>query len=563
MQAMLNPYCDSRSARRFWPCLLIFGWLLTTSVGSAQETKPAAATESTAQPATSAPLVPELPWEYRPYDILVWIGAPSSAQVDAAVLQQIERDILQLSESSVGAPWRLTVAQPPANLESTIAYEPSIISDTDITAANKEALKQDKIVLVSIQGESVDTTVQVRQLDTHARAWSHMLERSVRQPSLLSYVVFDAIVETFAPLARIEDGQGSTCTARIRAGGLVESPDSLAWINLHDVLQPTFRQNDRYGEPLKNRVQVLPFTFLEVESRNELNPSVLNCVVHSSMRGPIRGRSTSRRERWALKVRPWHPQTELIIESKPVVRNEPKIPLAGMEIYSKIPAPEPTGASAEEKAAAEKRNPPELLGLTDWRGSLTVASREPGLRILYVKNGGLLLARLPMVPGLTARLVAEVPDDNPRLQTEGFVKGMNGEITDLVVQRQLIKARVRKRIAEGKIDEAQKYLDEFRGLKTLNDLQRMLDQQMTRQRPTNHNGVKERIEKLYSDQRTLMAKYIDVELLNQLTLEVAEARRNPPQPAVEEEPTVDVTKPDPPPDEKAKKGLPAALQKSG
>lgn len=551
----------SLSAAAILPVLIVAGLSLVCLRAPAQA--PSAEQPAGAAPAgeaaTPTALPPPAPWEYSPYQIRVWVAAAGSAEVDPLILTTVMREIHLRADSVVGAPWSLTVSEPPPALAATVAYTPEMLTDARIAEVQKEALKDDKIVLVSLQANPREIDVHVRELDCHARLWGPTVTRSVRQPDALPQTVFDAMLTAFSPLARIEEGQGKTCIARAKAGGLVLSPDSPAYIKTGDVLQPIFRQNDRYGDPIPKRTQALPFTYLHVTSQDSLSPSLLNCNVHSAMRSPIHGRPTSRRERWAVKVRPALPETEIVLESKPSTRDEVKVPLAGMEIYAKTPLPEPPKSETQEEiAAAEKKNPPVLLGVTDWRGSLKVPNEGPTLRVMYVKSGGLLLARLPVVAGTDRQLVAEVPDDNPRLQAEGFVKGMNGEITDLVVQRQLIKVRVRKKITEGKFDEAQKLLDEFRGLKTLNDLQRMLDQQMTRQKPTNNPGVKQRIDKLYADEREMIAKYLDVELFNQLTLELADARRNPTAvitPSAESQSFAD--------DKNEKKALPSALQSKG
>jgi hypothetical protein len=250
--------------------------------------------------------------------------------------------------------------------------------------------------------------------------------------------------------------------------------------------------------------------------------------------------------------------TELVVASRPAIRGEVSVPLAGIEVYAKNPPAPPTaGQTAEQRQEAERQNPPRLLGITDWRGRLTLSSDTPQLQLMYIRNGGLLLARLPMLIGLDSELRAEIPDDNPRLQAEGFVKGMNGEITDLVVQRNLLQIRFRRRIEEGKLDEAQKLLEEFRGLKSMNELQRMLDQQMLRQKPTSHPGVKQRIDTLYADEREMIARFVDVEMLNRMTRDLDEARRKPPRPAGQP-----ADAPARSQDESEKKKLPAALQKA-
>lgn len=545
--------------KRSWMYLALAWFALPAFPAAAQNFPGQQQAPSVAAPPQPSPLAPVQPWEYSPYRIRVWLAATSSAYTNPQVLADLQREIETWAESIIGAPWSLTISAPPAALESTVAYSSDIVTDVDIGAAQKEALKDDKIVLVSLHTDPIGIQVRVRELDCHARIWGPTVTRDVRQPSTLCRAVFDAILAAFAPLARIEAGQGKTCIARARAGGLVLSSDSPASIGKGDVLRPIFRQNDRYGEPIKNRVQILPFTYLHVTSLDSVSPSLLSCNVVSGMRGPIHGRSTSRRERWALRVRPAFDATEVVVESKPNTRTEPKVRLAGMEVYAKTPVPEPAKVeSKEERLAAEKKNPPELLGVTDWRGSLTIPNSGSTLRVMYVKNGGILLARLPIVAGVDQRVVAEVPDDNARLQAEGFVKGLNGEITDLVVQRQLIGVRLRKKISEGKLEEAQKLLDEFRSLKTLNDLQRMLDQQLTRQKPTTNAGVKQKIDKLYADEREMIAKYVGAEMLNQLTQELASARRNPPKPPSSEQTANESATPSE--GKKEKKELPGALK---
>jgi hypothetical protein len=542
----------SRVRRRAWLGLAgavcwYFGSLhqVTSAQEAPAEKKPpgAATTPSTATtpaPGATAPTA-VAPWEYSPYRIRVWIAASAAPEFHPLVLADLQQDLSRRADSVVGASWNITVESPPAPLASTIAYAPETLTTTEISKIQKEVLQGDKLVWISLQADAREIRVRARELDCHTRTWSHTVVQSVRQPAALNQAVFDSILAVFSPLARIEDGQGKTCIVRVRAGGLSLAEDSPSWIGKGDVLLPVYRQNDRFGEPVNNRVQVLSFTFAQVIGPNELGASLLDCLVHSSVRSPIQGRTPTRRERWALKVRPTYPATELVIESRPFVKAEPKTRLAGLEIYAKTPPlevtkTEPEPQTDEERIAAEKKNPPELIGVTDWRGMVTVPNQGQGLKLLYVKNGGLLLARLPMVAGYEERQIAEVPDDDPRLQAEGFVRGLNGEITDLVVQRQLIRVRVKKKIAEGKFDDAQKLVETLRDLKTMNDLHRTLDQQVTsKQKPSTSPGVKDRIDKLYSDERQLIAKHVDADIGDQLKAELDAARANPRKSAKDED----------------------------
>lgn len=493
-----------------------------------------------ASPAAEFKPIHTSPWEYSPYKIRIWVAAEPAPELGDAFMARLRRDLEQRLEAWIGAPWIAQVTAPAVAVEPTVAMCPQLLNEAMVIAADKDRAKDDKLILVRLSTNARSCSIWAREFDWHARTWGPPISNETRQPAAVLDHVYQAVVTAFGPLGRIEDGQGKTCVIRGRAIGLVTSAESVVKLAGGDILQPIYRQNDRFGEPMPGKTEAIPFTFLQVVAPDPLSPSLLNCNVHSGMRSPIRGRSisSSRRERWALKVRPLVGTTTLFVENKPFKRTEAIIPLSGIEVYSKTPEAElPKDLTEDERKIAEKKNPPEMLGVTDWRGALTFPSGGPTLRLVYLKNGGLLLARLPIVPGLHERLVAAIPDDNPRLQAEGFVRGMNSEVTDLVVQRQLIALRMRKRIGEGKLDDAEKLFEEFRGLKTLNDLQQMLNVQLQRQKPTSSTAVQQKIDKLYGDERELLAKYIDAELQVKLLAELSQARANPPLPSSNEEET--------------------------
>ena len=95
---------------------------------------------------------------------------------------------------------------------------------------------------------------------------------------------------------------------------------------------------------------------------------------------------------------------------------------------------------------------------------------------------------------------------------------------DLVARREILAARLRARLKEGQLDEAQALLDEFRRLPTQVDLARELDQQ--RRRVASPDRLtQERIDKLFVDaQQVLVLKPLSDELLNQLTRELSATR---------------------------------------
>jgi hypothetical protein len=282
---------------------------------------------------------------------------------------------------------------------------------------------------------------------------------------------------------------------------LIVDPASRALVEPGMVLRPVVRRNDRSGEPVKGGIQAVRWTLIEVDARRE---ALLDCTLHSGFRAPIPARGGVRTERLALLVRPICESTRLVL----LARDDPNKRLAGYDVHLKIPG--------------EEESQP--LGATDDFGTIDLAREQGGLRLLYVRSGRQLLARLPIVFGQAEELVATVVDDDARLQTEGFVAALHARALDLVARREILASRIRARIEEANLPEAQKLLDEFRKLETRADLSRDLDAQQ-RQVETGDRLTQARVDKLLADARKLLlSKALSDEMLNELTRELAAGR---------------------------------------
>jgi hypothetical protein len=154
---------------------------------------------------------------------------------------------------------------------------------------------------------------------------------------------------------------------------------------------------------------------------------------------------------------------------------------------------------------------------------MTIVPKPHPLQILYVRNGGRLLARLPLVPGLEPLVTVQVTNDDPRLFAEGYVKGLQNRITDLVARRELYIARFRRHLQKKEIDQAQKLLEEFRSLENRSDLSRQLDQQAQRVKSSDRR-VQTAIDQLFTDTRQLLLKFLDPRTSNQLAEELLRAQ---------------------------------------
>lgn len=425
-------------------------------------------------------------WEYSPYSIKVWVAFGYSPELTDRLLEQIAETVAQRAYVVAGSTWDVETVPCPDTLRSAVATDVESVTTEAVEAAARSVLKKDdKLFLLGVRAEMTRFVITVRELDCRSRVWRPILTRYVIQPDRIPREAFAALADAFSPLVRIEVPKGKSAQVRMRAGGLITSDSLPTQIHDRDVLLPIIRRNDRLGEPEEDGIVVIPWTFLTITEREG---SVLQCQVHSFMPSALGGRSSSRTVKLALVAKPRGETTFLRLET----RDELRLPLGGYEIHAKDPVTENS----------------ELIGTTDWRGMLEVPKAEHPLRVLYVRNGGQLLARLPMVPGLEAESTAQVRNDDVRLEAEGFVKGLQTRVMDLVARRHLYAARFKRDLDKKEFDKAKKLLEEYRTLETRSDLFRLLRDE--EQRTTSPDKrVQAKIDRLFKDMGQLLSKFLD------------------------------------------------------
>jgi hypothetical protein len=189
-------------------------------------------------------------------------------------------------------------------------------------------------------------------------------------------------------------------------------------------------------------------------------------------------------------------------------QGEPDEPLRGYEFYEKDLE---TGDF-------------QFLGRTDWDGRFRVEKTEHPLRLLYVKNGGAILAKLPTVPGQEKRSIADLSGDDVRLEAEAFVRGVQNAIIDLVALRDLYAARIRLRLKKGEVDTAQEMLNALRELPTKNTLTEALDSHMQQYDAAARGAQAAMIEQMFTQTRQMLSKHISPRVIRELESEVATAQ---------------------------------------
>ena len=187
----------------------------------------------------------------------------------------------------------------------------------------------------------------------------------------------------------------------------------------------------------------------------------------------------------------------------------------------------PSSESREAQREKEALTPPELSPASPKKPKGFIQLKLP-LYLYYVKNGETLLARLPIVNGAKSMEQADLPDDRRRLETEAFLKGIQGEILDLVIRRKILESRIKQELGKKNMEKAEKLLDELKQVKSFEKVAEQLDSIQRRalsvERGPLLSGVAKRIDTMLDTTRQLMQKYLQDTLVRTLENELGAAK---------------------------------------
>lgn len=367
-----------------------------------------------------------------------------------------------------------------------------------------EAVEQfDKIYIVRIETKSSPMSVQVTELDTLMRHFGAVTSATLGSEAHLPDVVGFAVRDAFSPVVRIENAGQKNATGLIRASGLALDENSPALVQVGDILEPMIRKDDRNGKPMT--IGPLDWAYLIT---TEKDGRKVEMDFHAGRMGGLQGRKNNRTHRMGIVIKPRLEKTTLRLHAK----GNPNLPLIGYEIYDR----ELKGKNMT------------FVGRTDWNGVMTVGKIESPLRLLYVKNGGAVLARLPIVPAHHPRAVADLAGDDMRLQAESYIRGVQNVIIDLVAIRELFKARIKLRLKKGQVKEAEELLEALRNEpsneRIANDMGK---KQADFLKAIGRNPNQQRkVDGMFSTTRKLLSQHINPKIINELEELMIQVKKN-------------------------------------
>lgn len=362
----------------------------------------------------------------------------------------------------------------------------------------------DKIFIVHVQRHSIPNAIRTVEIDTLMRHFGPVVTEQFPTVGSITSAIGRGVTRAFAPVVRIENAGRLSATGLLRARGLINDDSSPAWIAVNDPLEPMVRKNDRNGTPTAiGRMDWAYLLATEIEER------YLKMDFYAGRAGTLQGRKNKRTFRMALKARPQGDSTTLRLH----LQRDPNFPLIGYELY-------------EKELKSRKMT---FVGRTDWNGRLTIEQSDFPLRLLYVKNGGAVLARLPMVPGLYPTAVADLSGDDMRLQAEAYVRGVQNNITDLIAMRMLYSTRIRKYLEAGEMETAERMMNSLRKQPNHEELSAAIGRKQVEflEEIGNRNiGQRKKVDEMFTTTRELLSKHITPKIIRDLESDIRRAKEN-------------------------------------
>ena len=270
-----------------------------------------------------------------------------------------------------------------------------------------------------------------------------------------------------------------------------------------EVYLPLLVRTNTAGEILPENVKPLPWTYLTLEKQDKKHWVT---DVHSGIRTPYGLRRRGRVQQLAIALRFAPGETSIRFHA----RHSTKQSLSGYEVF--------------ERDMQEDKS--ELLGLTDSNGAITILPNDQPVQILFLRSDGQLLAKVPVAPGAVQDIVVPVGDDPARLRAQAALMSLREELIDLVARRNILMARVRDRLKNGKFGEAQDLFAELDGLPSRSQFAQKIDTATNNKLNRSTDArIQARIDKMFDDTRKLLGRFLSTGDLTKLKNEILSVQK--------------------------------------
>jgi hypothetical protein len=452
----------------------------------------------------------ELAWEFQPYRVHALLAVDVPGGTAAPLAGDLPKHLRRRLEAAMGRLWSFDIHLATGAMHRRVR---AAIADVGSDPPADLPDKGNKLLLLAVRWTPDGYRLAGREFDRYVERWGMPITITCRQAQAVPECLVALAWQAVAPLARIElDADDAERVRLLPLGaGLVPAGADATTLEPGDVLLPVLRRTTRSGKLLEGGLQVIPWTYLEVA---EVSKDGVLARVYSANRRPFGARRHGYVEQLAIAVRAEPAASILRLHG----RTAPEKPLVGYQVFAEEP-----GAGEPDAGRTANLTP---LGATDRNGAISIPPGDARIRMLHIKSGGQLLARLPFVPGAQPEIDVPLPDDAPRLAAEARLAALREELVDVVARRNILMARIRQKIKRRDFDSAEKLLAEADQLPGRSQFNLVLTTAARTQRSEDPQ-IQRRIDQLIAATQTVMTQFLDLRPLNKLHEELRAARNSP------------------------------------
>ena len=457
------------------------------------------------------PSVPTQPWMSSPYRCTVWlVWTNGSAAITAAEREIIGKDVAAKVSARfhpIGTIRVRHVRWPRINRYAFRARD-------DIERLHREqrrliegriALHEgedhgDKQFAVTIRYVDRGLTIVCSEFDSKMHGWSESSMIDVAVAEQLATAVVLGCQATFTPIARIESITEEKVEMIVRGSRLLTNADQVGSLPDGSILVPLVVRKDRNGRPRTDAAREVPWTVIVVAGQG--GPITRGRIV-SGYGQPLRTRRTRRLEQFAQLIRAPHTTTTLSLRER-----ETGAQLASYELWRRDESGEPSL----------------LVAKSNDQGNITLDKADVPFGSFLVRHGSRFLIEVPLVVGRRPVEILNLRDDDERLEIEGFVRGVQDQLVDLVTQRQIIAQQIRLQIERKEWEAAEQSIQRLRQLGNRTEF---VSQVQSRQRQLAGGNLRLQqryIDRMFQQTRELLDRHLDPLLPQRLTEELNMAR---------------------------------------
>ncbi len=441
-------------------------------------------------------------WELSPYTIRIQLAIDDSARprfaLDEKLAEFLRERILATLHPLWTAEIHITQGSEKRNL--------FLLMNDPVQPAPPETKRFDKQLMLAMVAQPRGTALVCREWDRHCRRWGPAMREQVRQETMLPERCFSLLTKTFSPLAkvRIDRENNNRATLVFKGSSLPLRTDEAVFGQAGDIYQPVVLRSDHAGKTLPDGVSEVPWTYITLK---EPENGRWTCDVTSGLRRPFGIRRRGRTEHVAIAMQSFPRTTSVRFHA----RHDRKKALTGYEVYRRRPG------SRES----------EPLGLTNSLGMIDIVATGESIVTLLLRSEGQLLAKVPIVLGSQGPIEIPIADDPARLRAQAELTALREQLIDLVARRNILIKRIRNHLDKGQLQEARVLLADLDDYPSRAQFNQKLS--AAERDPRNHSEnthVQKRIEKLFSETRKLLGRFLDARQVSDLRNEILTATRN-------------------------------------